>query len=126
MKVYIAAPWGNKADARAARILVQQAGHRVTSRWMDQPDGDYEQPAEKMAEEALRDIDDTYAANVLLYLNLAKSEGKAVELGMFLARQEESGGVKIVVVGGKANNVFLHLPSIIHVSSVEEALGQIN
>jgi hypothetical protein len=76
-----------------------------------------------MEQECRKDIEDLDRAEVMLYLNLEKSEGKATELGYCLAS-----GLDIFVVGGKMNNVFLHLDEqygLHHIDSVEAFIEQL-
>lgn len=127
MRVYIAAPWKHKDTADTVRKQVEAAGHDVVSRWITfeaNPAVQYDYPDDIMRHEAQNDLDDLESADVVLYLNLAKSEGKATELGYALAS-----AIPIFVVGGKQNNVFLHLPpiyGIFHVDSVEDAIGALD
>jgi hypothetical protein len=123
MRVYIAAPWKHKSRAAEVKQQLQEAGLTVTSRWMDfkeTPGVAYEYNDDVMRAEALNDIEDVAKSTAMLYLNLEKSEGKATELGMALAYS-----MPIYVIGGKQNNVFLHLPEINHINSVEEFLAAI-
>jgi nucleoside 2-deoxyribosyltransferase len=114
MRVYVAAPWAHKLDARVVVKQLRDAGVRVSSRWIEREETEYECAPELMRSEAQRDIEDIIDSHALLYLNLAKSEGKATELGMAIWR-----GIPIYCVGGTQNNVFLHLPEITHLASVE-------
>lgn len=114
--LYIAAPWARKAEALKVRQQIRDAGISVGSSWMDDPDLPYEQASSQ--EDAERDIDELQHSDALLFLNLEMSEGKATELGMALML-----GIPIFCIGGKARNVFLHLPSITHIGSVEEFLS---
>lgn len=114
MTVYVAGPWARKNDVRAVVQRLRGAGFSVTSRWVDRPESEYECDPALMRSEAIRDIEDIDQSDVLLYLNLEKSEGKATELGMALTRE-----MPVFVVGGTKNNVFLHLPTVTHVESVD-------
>lgn len=70
-----------------------------------------------LAVEARMDMFDVIRADVVLVLNLAKSEGKAVEQGIALARE-----IPIIVVGLDRFNVFQYLPQYTFVKTVEEAI----
>jgi len=122
MKIYVAAPWVHKADARAAKERLQRAGFTVTSRWIDfkETQAGYEYPEQVMRQEAMNDVIDVREADALIYLNLAKSEGKATEMGMAIAQEKP-----VLVIGGKANNVFLHSDYVQHVSSLDEAMARL-
>lgn len=104
MRVYIAAPWVRKADARMARERLQQEGMLVTSRWLDSPE--YPQDAaDIMRRESHDNLIDIRVSDVLLVLNLEKSEGKAFEQCYAYCHS-----IPVVVVG-KPTNVFQYLPS---------------
>lgn len=122
MTIYCAGPWANKAELKVIATTLRDAGFIVVSRWHDTTHNSniYEAPPEVMVEEALKDWDDIGMADTIVYMNLAKSEGKATELGIALARNYE-----IYVVGGKQNNVFLHLPQVMHYESVEKVIEEL-
>jgi nucleoside 2-deoxyribosyltransferase len=123
-KVYVAGPWKHKERAKEVAQQLRCAGFDVVSRWhefREDPTIGYEYPEQIMATEAQNDIADLNCAEAVLYLNLEKSEGKATELGYAMAK-----GLPIYVVGGKQNNVFLHLDpgyGINHIDSVEAFIG---
>ena len=125
MKVYIAAPWKHKETAKKVKAQVEAAGDEVISRWIDfevDPNTQYDYPDQVMEEESRKDVEDILNADEVLYLNLEKSEGKATELGMALMRN-----IPVFVVGGKQNNVFLHLGEdygVYHLESVEDFIEQ--
>ena len=107
IKVYIAAPWSNKSEAKTAKLTCEDLGLEVTSRWIELPDGVpvREQKDLKLVEsEAINDVQDVYRCDILVYLNIQKSEGKAAEFGMALAW-----GKPIIVVGERTM-VFHYLP----------------
>lgn len=114
-RIYVAGPWAHKDACKHTVLQLRAAGLHVTSRWVFRPETEYECDPKLMESEALRDIEDIDDANVFFHLNLEKSEGKATELGIAVHK-----GLPIFVLGGKRNNVFLHLPWLHHVSSVEE------
>ena len=105
MLVYIAAPWVRKAEAISAGREIEAAGHIVTSRWFYHGDGGnamdstgITQPIENIREQAWEDIEDVCSSDVLVVLNLEKSEGKAVETGIAIASN-----IPIVSVGPRSN-----------------------
>lgn len=123
MKVYIAAPWIHKEAARAASKLIEDLGWLVTEKWWDHVDvnGCADKDAEELLDQARRDIKGVERADVLLLLNLSKSEGKAVEQGIAIAS-----GVPIVGVGTRGEhslNVFHFLPDYTWFTTVEEAVN---
>ena len=119
MKVYIAAPWVRREEAKAVGERLVAAGHEVTSRWFthvgdpNDSTGVAMDPQE-VRRQAIEDIADVYRADALVVLNLEKSEGKAVETGLALSQ-----GLPIISVG-KRSNIFQSLAY--EVESVDEAL----
>jgi hypothetical protein len=114
MKVYIAAPWKRKAEARVAADRLRDAGYTITSRWID-VHGDTTDP-EQLEIEAGNDLEDIEAADYFVLLNLEPSEGKAVETGIALIED-------IPIIGvGKPSNVFHYLPEIVWVDTLTDAI----
>jgi nucleoside 2-deoxyribosyltransferase len=125
VKVYIAAPWVRKAEAISAGREFEAAGHLVTSRWFYHGDGGnamdstgITQPIEDIREQAWGDIEDVCGSDVLVVLNLEKSEGKAVETGIALMNN-----IPIVSVGTRSN-IFQTLA--IEVETVQEAIAALD
>jgi hypothetical protein len=113
-RVYVAAPWVRREEAREAAQQIANAGFEITSRWLT-AHAETDDPA-LLAQEAQHDIDDVRLANAIVLLNLEKSEGKAVETGIALALR------RFVVMIGEPSNVFHHLPQIKRVSSLDAAI----
>lgn len=103
MKVYIAAPFQFKSDARARKQELEAAGIVVTSRWIDEETSvGFGTPDENRAF-ALMDLDDVRAADVLVLLNPPGFEqkgtgGRHVEFGAALAM-----GMSCVILGLRSN-----------------------
>ena len=103
MKIYVAAPWTHKHEAIIAGAALTAAGHTVTSRWFHHQ-GDAtdsagtSSPLESIIFQAREDIADVLKADCLVVLNLAKSEGKAVETGIALANN-----IPVISVGPRSN-----------------------
>lgn len=116
-RVYLAAPWVHKADAGIAKKALQDAGIEVVSGWTEREDSPQETAPEEMVRQAGYDYAEVQKANTLVILNLAKSEGKASEMGMALAY-----GHRVIVVGPRTGNIFYHLPQVEQVDSVQEAI----
>lgn len=110
LKVYIAAPWVHKAEAREVAAWLRWCGVEITSRWLDFT-GDADN-IDVRRSEAEQDMMDVRASDVLVVLNLALSEGKATEQGLALAW-----GIPIIGMLGPANNVFHYLPNYTWVDS---------
>jgi nucleoside 2-deoxyribosyltransferase len=123
MRVYIAAPWVRRPEAIAIGEQFKAAGHELTSRWFyheTSPGGDpmdatgLTSPLSNIQHQANEDIADVRRADVLVVLNLQKSEGKAVETGIAIAA-----GIPVISVGPRSN-IFQALGK--EVATVEEAL----
>lgn len=117
--IYLAAPWAHKAAARIARTALQAAGYTVTSDWIDQHD-DTANPVD-LAEQAIHDFNQVRKADILVILNLAKSEGKATELGVALAS-----GKSVFLVGPRTINIFYHMPTVHQVDTVQEVINALH
>jgi hypothetical protein len=76
------------------------------SRWLRIHDDDTKDPWARRRE-AQADWADVLDSDVLLLLNLEKSEGKAVEQGIAL-----QAGIPIIAVGDTYSNVFQHLENL--------------
>lgn len=120
MRIYVAAPWVRKADAIEAGERLRDAGHEITSRWFTH-EGDPNDATgatvdiSRIRAQAHDDIADVGRADVLVVLNLQKSEGKAVETGIALML-----GRPIVSVG-KRSNIFQTLGT--EVDTLEDAIA---
>ncbi len=119
MRVYIAAPWVRKQETIEAGKLFTAAGHTVTSRWFNH-EGDPNDPVGTDIPEAVlmrhatEDLYDVLTSEALIVLNLAKSEGKAVEMGMAMAAS-----IPVISVGARSN-IFQSL--VTEVATVEDAI----
>jgi hypothetical protein len=115
--IYVAAPWIHKDQARYAVEFFRSAGLSVSSTWVDVPDSNDPGYLEK---EAMRDWLEIQDAKVLVLLNLSRSEGKAIEIGMALSL-----GIPIIGVG-KPSAVFHHLTKhFVWVDTLGEALVEV-
>jgi nucleoside 2-deoxyribosyltransferase len=122
MKVYIAAPWVRRPEAIEAGKRFKAAGHILTCNWFHhETDGDPLDSTgvtcnpDSIRFQANEDIADVRRADVLVVLNLQKSEGKAVETGIAIAA-----GIPVISVGPRAN-IFQALGT--EVGTVDEALA---
>ena len=116
---YVAAPFQHQDEARAVRALFEQNGIITTSNWIDFEDS-LNRTDEYMTRCAVTDKNDVSRADVLVVLNLTKSEGKSVETGIALAQHKP-----VIVVGNNRDetlNIFHWLPEVIHVGDAVEAL----
>lgn len=124
MRVYVACPWKHKHAAVATAQLLRAEGHEVTSRWHDIASNSvdssgHDAPFEVCKQEAYNDITDVMLADIVLVLNIERSEGKAVEQGIAIAR-----GIPILLVGTRSN-VFHYVDSVTVVSTYAEALTRL-
>ena len=111
-RIYLAAPWKNRIEARAARDVLVAAGFYVTSRWLD-----VDETQTTQQQEAINDIFDIHNAQALVVLNLSLSEGKAWEQGYAYAMD-----IPIIAVGGPIRCVFQHLDTIQKVETLTDAI----
>ena len=108
IKIYCAAPWTRKEEAKDARTKLQEAGFEVTSRWLE-ASGDfakdgYDSDEAYFEAQAIHDVQDILNANVLVMLNLEPSEGKMFELGLALGLNRPS------ILVGEKTHTFHYLP----------------
>lgn len=124
-KIYVAGPWVYRSHSIECAKDMRAAGFEVVSRWHDKhhetsPDDStgLSDPPDLIRSEALQDVEDVRAADVLVVLNLQKSEGKAVETGIALERR-----IPFVVVGPQLN-IFTTL-AYAHVETIDQAIEAI-
>lgn len=119
MRLYLAAPWSQRDQARIMSQKLMEAGHIVTATWFNQEPTD--DPA-MLREFALRDIEELFSANMLILINSQKrgeeTSGKAVETGLAIAT------LKGIIIVGERSNIFHYLNMPI-VDSIEEALKEL-
>lgn len=122
MRIYVAAPWINKAEAAAAAEAFEQAGFEITERWWLHPETTNH---DELVAQAFKDVQGILDAQLMVVLQLGPSEGKAVETGIAMMAM-----VPVVVVNsageggrgiGKAANLFQVLLPI--VDSVDAAIS---
>lgn len=117
--VYLAAPWVCKDEAGAAKQRLLDAGIEVVSGWTERENTGPEIAQPDMVEQALADQSEVDAANTLVILGLAASEGKASEMGMALAQ-----GKRIILVkADRVGNIFYHLPCVERVDTLDDAIA---
>jgi nucleoside 2-deoxyribosyltransferase len=117
MKIYLAAPYVQKPDIEQCAAELRKGGVVVTSSWLDEPHKPSTQMHELTHEEhqayAIRDVKDVRAADVLvLFTEPTKTivrAGRHVEFGIAVQR-----GIPIYVVGEEYENIFHHLPKVVH------------
>jgi len=128
MKVYLAAPYRAKDQIRTYAAELRAAGVIVTSSWLNEPHKPTTQMAELTHEEhqkyAIQDVKDVVAADILVFFTDPTRSivrgGRHVEFGIMIglniARRRMS---PIYVVGNQYENIFHHLPNVIHFTDWE-------
>jgi len=117
MKVYLAAPYQQKDHINIYAAQLRAGGVEVTSSWLDETHKPTVQmneltPAEHL-QYAVRDVKDIRQAKIfVLFTDPTKSifrAGRHVEFGIAVERK-----MPIYVVGKEYENIFHHLPNVIH------------
>lgn len=123
--IYIAAPWKDRELMPAIAEKFERKGYIITHKWWlteDIPENS--RTVDLLAEQAKADFEGVKDADMLVLINSAKSEGKAVEQGIALAL-----GKRINAIGtrgdGTSSNVFHYLPNYWWYYSVDEFLGTV-
>lgn len=122
MKLYLAAPWKDRASIAEIAGKLEAQGHSITKKWWeveDVPEGTAKAP-EVLRQQAQDDMDGVVRADLVLVINTAKSEGKATEQGIALALNKP-----ILIVGKRGEfsaNVFHYMLNYNWVETVDEAL----
>lgn len=119
MKLYIAAPWANRADMPEIASAFESIGCQITTKWWEVNEG--ESPSDEFLQQcAYSDIAGVIVADAVVVINSSKSEGKAVEQGVAIAHFKP-----IVIVGKRGehtSNVFHYLPNYCWVETVQDAV----
>lgn len=124
MKVYIAGPWADRGHMPEIGKAFEQVDCTITHKWWeteDIPESDKNEETHK--HHATLDYLGVKSADILILVNSAKSEGKAVEQGLAIADDKP-----IVAIGKRgevSKNVFHYLENYFWVDSVEEAVKSI-
>lgn len=122
-KVYLAAPWNDRAAMPERAEAFALAGFEITQRWWEKESGlsntGYTGDPTVVMNYAVEDMQGVVNADVVVVYQTGLSEGKAVEQGIALAL-----GIPIVSVGvlGEVKNIFHFLPDYRWVSATVEAI----
>ena len=121
MRVYLSAKFERKAEMAELANTLTRAGCSCTSRWATRPMIEWETAATSMAKEAVEDLADLAASDVLVTFTEGPGKepgtgGRHTELGVALILQ------KPVIMCGPAEQVFHYHPAVIWTKSWEEAM----
>lgn len=117
MRVYVASRWSDTGRylARFAMRMLRDRGHVIAHDWTteDEVCADYEEAARK-------DLDGVYTSDALIIIPMDGGTGEWVEFGVALARL-----MPIIVVRHSTEKqcIFEHLPGVIHVSTISDAVS---
>ena len=119
--IYIAAPFIRQLEARQKADELNSMGFTVTSHWIYEEDSLISEESENIAISAHRSIKDIDAAQYFLLLadHDSRTGGKHFETGYAYAT-----GKNLMIVG-RRENVFHHLPRLIFAQTWEEAKGRL-
>ena len=117
MKVYLAAPYQQKDQINIYAAQLRAGGVEVTSSWLDETHKPtvqmHELTSAEHLEYAVRDVADIRKAKIfVLFTDPTKTvfrAGRHVEFGIAVER-----GMPIYVVGAEFENIFHHLPKVLH------------
>lgn len=130
MKVYLAAPWISKASMPEIAARIEDGGGTITHKWWEIEDGKNDGSKEDYQYHrghAQLDMNGVSAADIVVVMNTASSEGKAVEQGIAIAL-----GKPILIIGTQgefSKNVFHYMSNYRWVPTVDamiETLSTIN
>lgn len=120
-KIYIAAPWIDRARMPGFAAQLETAGHTITWKWWTHEGEGYAgRTHEQLASFAMEDYNGVVGADLVVMVSSSKSEGKAVEQGIALSL-----GKRIIAVGTLSEfpNIFHYLPSYTWVKTFDEVLA---
>lgn len=120
MKIYLASLYSEMPRMVAWRDFLVDAGHVVTSQWIDGAEINKSRGAA-----ATMDLADVDRADCLILMTLPlgtmfKGGGRCVEFGYALAKR------KLTIIVGEAENIFCHLPQVLQFESIHEAIKYIS
>ena len=128
MKVYVAAPWTCKDEAKEAADRLEAAGHTITQKWWQHREVPgylvTEDPAvvEELWTQVVGDMQGVMEADVFVLLNLGLSEGKAVETGMALCSQT----CQFFYLVGERSNLFHYATEWLILPSIEDVIDDLS
>jgi hypothetical protein len=127
LKIYIAAPWEWRSQAKLEAEKFIAEGHEITHAWWDNEIPDLE--PEKMVEQALKDFMGVGTADIFVLMNMQprghETSGKAVETGIAILALRAQGFPLIYAIGERYTNIFHYLPEVEWRESIEEILNEL-
>ena len=124
MDVYLAGPWVHRRSAVDAAALIIAAGHTITWPWWEHEGKGWAASPKDLAFQARKDVTAIREADVVILLNSAKSEGKAVEQGLAIAWEKPI--IAVGQLGDKITlNVFHYLALYHWVPTIEDAIAHL-
>jgi hypothetical protein len=129
MKIYCASKFESKGLVQEVANLLKALGHEITFDWT------VHDAAGKTAEElpaylqlcAEQDLQGVLAADLLFLIDHPNCKGAYTELGAAASFDKH-----IIVVGavnspltGMKQNIFMHLPEVIHVADVQAGIAEV-
>ncbi len=118
LKVYLAAPYKDRKALWPIRSYINEMpnNYEVIASWLDEPDGlTYENVSDEwLTIQAQVDLEEVRNTNVLMVFP-GNGAGHHTEFGAALALNRAN-----LVVIGKRNNIFHHLPFVQHYHTFED------
>lgn len=115
--IYLASTYGSMLQMREVAKKLTDAGHNITSRWINNAE-------ESLNREqgALMDVADVDYADIVISFTLPrgtshKGGGRHWEFGYAYGT-----GKRNILVGPKGEHIFHHLPSVEHFETLDEAI----
>lgn len=123
--VYLAAKYARRFELRFVRSAIEAHGHKVTSRWIDNEDGDSGAAAKgegSPREAAVVDLVDVDDADTLIFFGEPAGTpvtggGRWFEFGYALAK-----GKRCIAITKGIESIFTELPQVIKHNTIEQAI----
>lgn len=119
-RVYLAAPWIDRAKMDERAKAFEDAGFEISHKWWETEDDNATATEEKMRKHAYLDYAGVKSADAVVVFNTAKSEGKAVELGIALGLRRPV--VMVGTQGEHSKNVFHYMDECKWVETLPQAI----
>jgi len=123
-RIYLAGPWIARAEASRIASNLESLGYTITHPWWDYDgEGEDKEDLAFLRSCAEADVKGVETADAVVVYNTAKSEGKAVEQGIAIAR-----GIPVICwtpFEKPSSNIFHYLPNYTHVKTFDEVLEAI-